>query len=474
VSPPPAPQSLIREALQHHQAGRLAQAEQLYRQALVLDPRNADCLHLLGMVAFQSGQLPQASALIRQAIALHPAASSYHSNLGNVLQAEGHLDQAEASYRRALQIKPAQPEVHLNLGHILKALGQVDQALASYRHALALNPNMPEARVAESTALLLQGNFTSAWPGFEHRWHTRDYDTPMRHYPQPLWHGQPLPSGRLLLWGEQGIGDEIMFAGLIPSVLRAGLPCVLHCAPRLQPLFARSFPQVEVLSTSAAALDPGPDIAAHLPTGSLPALFRTSPDAFSASAPYLRPDSTQRDHFRASYNSANPRIGLAWHTTNKQSGRTRSIPLNLFAPLFSIAKIHWICLQYGPHAALAAEAAAARAPLLIDPTVDQLADIDTFAAQVAAMDLVITIDNSTAHLAAALGVPTWLLLPCAPDWRWQLAGVRSPWYPSMRLFRQPAPADWPSVLHQVRQALLPFIADSTPQAMPSGRRTDLY
>ena len=451
---PPAPQSQIREALQHHQAGRLDEAEQLYRQALVIDPQNADCLHLLGMVAFQTGQPTQASALIRQAIALHPGAASYHSNRGYILQAEGNLDEAESCYRRALEIKPAQAEVHLNIGHVLKAKGEVDPALTSYRQALALKPDMAEARVAESTALLLQGDFAAGWQGFERRWLTRDYDTPMRNYPQPLWRGEPLASGRLLIWGEQGIGDEIMFAGLIPGLLRTGPPCVLDCDPRLQPLFARSFPQVEVVSGYDPTRDAGLNIAAHLPGGSLAALFRTSPESFADCAPYLAADAMQRDRFRERYHDGRPRIGLAWHTANQKSGRTRSIDLNLFAPLFALPSIHWISLQYGDRAVLEAQAATAGAPLVIDRTVDQLVDIDAFAAQVAAMDLVITIDNSTAHLAAALGVPTWLLLPFAPDWRWQLSGTRCPWYPAMRLFRQPAHGDWPSVLHQVRVALL--------------------
>jgi hypothetical protein len=445
---------LIREALQHHQAGHLDEAEQLYRRALAIDPQNADCLHLLGMIAFQSGQLTRAAALIRQAIELHPAAASYHSNLGNVLQAEGNLDEAEACYRRALELKPGQAEVHLNLGHTLKAQGEVDSALASYRQALTLKPDMAEARVAESTALLLQGDFASGWQGFEFRWQTRDYDTPLRNYPQPMWRGEPLTSGRLLVWGEQGIGDEIMFAGVIPDLLRAGLPCVVDCDPRLQPLFARSFPRVEVLSGYHQDCDAALNIAAHLPSGSLPALLRASRESFAAAVPYLVAGPAQRGRFRDRYHDGRPRIGLAWHTTNRKSGRTRSIDLNLFAPLFSLPDLRWISLQYGDHGALEDEVLAAAAPLLIDREVDQLADIDTFAAQVASMDLVITIDNSTAHLAAALGVPTWLLLPFAPDWRWQQTGDRSPWYPSMRLFRQAARGDWPSVLHKVRQALL--------------------
>jgi hypothetical protein len=444
---------MIRDALAHHQAGRLAEAEQIYREALAIDPRNADCRHLLGMIAFQSGQHDQAAELIRDAIALHKTAASYHSNLGNVLQAQGRLDQAEASYRRALELRPEQAEVHLNLGHILKARGDVDLALTSYRRALSLMPGLPEARVAESMALLLKGDFAAGWQQFESRWQTQDYETPPRTYPQPLWRGEPLP-GRLLIWGEQGVGDEIMFAGLIPDVIRAGHTCVLECDPRLKPLFTRSFPDVEVISGYEPVRDQELSIAAHLSSGSLPALFRTSTDAFIATtSPYLVANPARRQQFRSDYHDGRRLVGIAWHTRNRKSGRSRSIDLPLFAPLISLPGIRWISLQYGDHDVLQSQADAAGAPLLIDRAVDQLSNIDVLAAQVAAMDLVVTIDNSTAHLAAALGVPTWLLLPFAPDWRWLLTARTSLWYPSMRLFRQPEIGDWPSVLQQVESEL---------------------
>ena len=456
MTPPSSasPQALVRDALALHQAGRLSEAEQIYRQALLLDPTNADCLHLFGMAAFQSGRQAEAENLIRNAITIHPAAASYHSNLGNVLQSQAKLAEAEASYRRALELRPEQAEVHLNLGHVLKAQGRVDSALASYRQSLAVNPQLAEARAAEAMALLLQGDFASGWKAFESRWQTSNYETPMRTYPQPLWRGEPLPSGRLLIWGEQGIGDEILFAGLILEVLAAGHRCVLNCDPRLQPLFARSFPAVEVISGYDPARDHALNVAAHLPSGSLPGLFRTGLEAFAKTkSPYLAADPIQCNCFRESYKGARPRIGLAWHTRNRQSGRARSIDLPLFGPLFASIGAQWISLQYGNHAALEAEASRAAAPLLIDRAVDQLVNIDTFAAQAAAMDLVITIDNSTAHIAAALGVPTWLLLPFAPDWRWLLNRDTSPWYPSMRIFRQPRSGDWQSVIADVQREL---------------------
>jgi len=447
-------QSKLREALEHHRAGRLVEAEARYQQILDIDPGHADSLHLLGMIAYQSGHAEAAARLIGKAIAIKGDAASYHSNLGNVFESQGKLAEAGACYQRALMLKPDLAEAHLNLGNIFRAQGDSESSLVCFRRALALNPDLAEAAAAEARALLLRGEFASGWRSFERRWQTREFDTPMRAHPQPHWKGERLAAGRLLLWGEQGIGDEIMFAGLVPDALRTGNPCVLDCDARLKALFARSFPEVDVVSGFDPGAHPELEIAAHLPTGSLPALYRASSAAFAATtSPYLLADPLAREQFRARYADGRRLVGLAWHTKNKKTGRSRSIELSTLAPLFALPGIRWVSLQYGDHGALEEQAAAAGAPVLIDREVDQLADIDRFAAQIAAMDLAITIDNSTAHLAGALGVPTWVLLPFAPDWRWLLEREDCPWYPSVRLFRQEKLGDWQSVVTRVEGAL---------------------
>jgi len=548
-------QDRMAEGLEHHRMGRLKEAERLYREILAMDPRHADSLHLLGMIAFQSGQLDTAADLIRKAIASNPRGSSYFSNLGNVLYAQGKPDEAKALYRHALVLKPDLAEAHVNLGNVLQAQGEIsesvvcyeqalalkpdnaethnnlgnarqklglideaiacyekalairpdyaevyynlgntrrdqgkpEEAIAFYRQALAIKPNYAEAHynfghvlqdqgevdealVKYETALairpdyaqaafghalmqLLQGNFSNGWQNFEWRWETMDHDTPRRDYSQPNWAGEELRSGSLLLWGEQGVGDEVMFAGLIPDAIRAANHCILDCHSRLKSLFARSFPGVDVISTSPG-FQPGPDVVSQLPTGSLPGLFRKTSSAFAATtSPYLIADPKERDRLRAGYSDGRRLVGLAWYTKNVKTGRSRSIDLPLFDPLFKLPDIRWVSLQYGDHGELARQAVEANAPILVDSTVDQLEDIDLFAAQIAAMDLVITIDNSTAHLAGALGVPVWVLLPFAPDWRWLLDREDSPWYPTMRLFRQPKLGDWESVIENVQRAL---------------------
>jgi tetratricopeptide (TPR) repeat protein len=455
-------------------------AVECYKRALALKPGMVAAETNLGSVLYNQGKLDEAEAALQRALALRPNHPEAHSNLGSVLQARNKLDEAVACYERALALKPDRPEVlsnlgtalhaqdqldeavtcyeralavnpdfaeaHHNLGCVLFSLGHVDEALARHSKALTLQPDYPQARFAESLAQLCKGDFAAGWHNYESRWITKDHDTPRRAYSQPLWTGEKLASGRLLIWGEQGIGDEIMFAGLIPDVIRTGNPVVLDSIARLKPLFARSFPGVEVISGHRPGDNPEPDIAAHSPSGSLPRLFRLSNAAFAATtSPYLIADPEKRERFRNRYADGRRLAGLAWHTNNRKTGRSRSMDLSLFAPLLARPDIRWISLQYGDHQA--------SEPILVDRSVDQLQDMDDFAAQIAALDFVVTIDNSTAHLAGALGVPVYVLLPFAADWRWLDAGERSPWYPTMRLFRQPKLRDWPSVLEKVNAAL---------------------
>jgi tetratricopeptide (TPR) repeat protein len=478
---------------------KLEDAEASYERALKLKPEYAEGWYNLGNLRQtqnrpeKPGKLNEAVACYERALQFKPQLPEAHYNLGNTLHALDRLEEATASFERALVLRPRYAEAHYNLGCVLEDLGRLEEALASMARALEIQPDYPQARFGQDLAQLRRGDYATGWRGYESRWQSPDHDTPWRAYPQPLWRGEKLESGRLLLWGEQGIGDEIQFAGLIPEAVRTGNRVTLDCDERLKPLFARSFPQVEVVSgcgpaesqklpapvilseaqrgrrtcfsssagrvgndelRPASASDEKQQIAAQLPMGSLPGLFRSTEAAFAATlSPYLQADPVERERFRNQYNDGRRLIGLAWHTRNQKTGRRRSIALENFAPFFTLPDIRWISLQYGEFDALKEQAAAANAPLLIDRNVDQLANIDCFAAQVAAMDQVITIDNSTAHLAGALGRPVWLLLPFAADWRWLRTRQDSPWYPTLRLFRQPKLGDWEPMIENVRSAL---------------------
>jgi len=445
--------------------GRLAEAAASHEQALCARPEFAEAHYNLGNVRHSQQLLSEAAASYERALQLKPNLAEAHYALGNTRQAQDELAAAEECFHRALAVRPTYAEAHYNLACVLQQQVRLAESLPHFQQAVDLKPGYAQARFGQALAQLQSGDFERGWRNYESRWQSLDHDTPNRNYPQPLWDGEPLAQGQLLLWGEQGVGDEIMFAGLVRDAIRTGNRITLDCDPRLKPLFARSFPAVEVVSSAAppgAAPDRTPaqssllgiGVAAHLPTGSLPGLFRANRLPSPASlAPYLVADVEMGDQFRARYADGRRLVGLAWKTSNQKTGRRRSIDLAALAPLFARPELRWISLQYGKFEALEAEAAAAGVDLLIDPSVDQFKDIDCFAAQVAAMDQVVTIDNSTAHLAGALGLPTWLLLPYAANWRWLLNRPDNLWYGSMRLFRQPNPGDWQPAIEQVREAL---------------------
>jgi tetratricopeptide (TPR) repeat protein len=468
--------------------GKLEEAEILYRQALILKPEMAEVHLNLGNVLLARGELDGSVACYERALTLRPTCAEAYNGLGNARQKQGQidaaigcyeqalaikpdyaevyynlgsarrdqdkLDEAVARYQEALTINPEYAEAYYNLGNVLREQGKLEDSSAKYRSALMLRPHYGKAGFAEALVQLLQEDFATGWHNYERRWQSTDHDTPGRVYQEPAWAGEKLSSGSLLIWGEQGIGDEIMFAGLIPDVIRTGNHCILDCDARLKALFTRSFPGVNVYPGCSPGSHPELEIASQLPIGSLPGLFRTAISAFAATtSPYLIANRSARKRLRARYADGRRLVGLAWYTKSSKNGRVRSIDLSLLAPLLTRPDFRWVSLQYGDPGILKNQAAAAGAPILIDRTVDQLSDLDTFAAQIAAMDLVVTIDNSTAHLAGALGVPVWVLLPFAPDWRWLLDREDCPWYPSMHLFRQTEPGNWQSVVERVRSSL---------------------
>jgi tetratricopeptide (TPR) repeat protein len=434
--------------------GELDGSVACYERALALRPRCAEAYNGQGNARQQQGQIDAAIACYEQALVIRKDYAEVHYNLGGACRDQNKLDEAITHYQEALTINPEYAEAYYNLGNVLREQGKVEDASANYRIALMLRPHYEKAGFAEALVQLLQGEFATGWHNFERRWQSTDHDTPKRLYQEPAWTGETLSSGSLLIWGEQGIGDEIMFAGLIPDVIRTGNHCILDCDVRLKALFTRSFPGIHVYHGCSPGSDPELEIASQLPVGSLPKLFRTSISAFAeTTSPYLIASPNASKRLRARYADGRRLIGLAWYTKNSKTGRVRSIDLSLLAPLFTRHDFRWVSLQYGDAGTLENEAGTAGAPVLIDRTVDQFLDLDIFAAQIAAMDLVITIDNSTAHLAGALGVPVWVLLPFAPDWRWLLDREDCPWYPTMRLFRQIEPGNWQSVVERVRSCL---------------------
>lgn len=429
---------------------RWNEALSAYQEALSRRPEMAEAWFGLGLCLQSAGadaaRLSEAEKAFEQAIALRSDYCDAFYNLAHVRQRLGDLESGREALGQALALRPDDPHALTNLAHVLAMQGWPEQALPLAERAHALAPEDPLPRANYGRMLLLAGHYAEGWEACRVRAHGQDAT---RHdFDLPEWNGETLPTpGRILIWREQGIGDELMFCSVLPDLLAAGHRATVLCDPRLEPALARAFPQLAFLHEGR----PGPEIHAQIAMGDLPRLFRRSESAFGKQRPFLTADPALRQSLRDRYADGRRLIGLSWRTSNTHSGQRRSIMLEQFAPLFTLPGTRWISLQYGAPSELRAEAEAW--PLFVDDEIDVRASIEQALAQVAAMDHVVTIDNSTVHLAGALGVACDLLLPLAPDWRWQTGRSDTPWYPTVRLWRCDHRRKWRDVVGDLRKSL---------------------
>lgn len=444
--------------------GRLEDARAAYRQALALDAAHLQATTNLASVLNALDEPLEAERHARAALAIAPDHASAYSHLSASLRAQGRHDEARACLDRALAHRPGHAEAWFNLGILHQDRNELSDALRCYDRAISLSPGDADARLNRASTLLLAGDFAHGWAEYDCRFVA--HHTPRRPFPCPLWDGSPIEGKRLLIHAEQGVGDEIMFASCFPDLLRSTARCVIECDSRLVPLFKRSFPDAEIVGgrvekgrredTTARIAALGPfDFQAAM--GDLPRYLRPGPASFPRAQGYLKPDSGHLAKWHARYASlgSGPKIGISWRggRTGVQQ-RLRSIALTAWEDILAAPGVHFVNLQYGD---TVAERRLVKQRLGIDVhhwnDANPLSDLDDFAAQVAALDLVVSIDNATVHLAGALGRPTWVLLPFSPDWRWLLERHDTPWYPATRLFRQPRPGGWNDVLGAVRRRL---------------------
>lgn len=434
------------------------------RRALRLDPERAVLWNRLGARWKDRGALPAARNAYERGLALDPADGALWNNRANVLKGQGDAEGARGILRRAAALQPDSAAIRNNLSDAHALCGDPTAALAEAEAALARDPALADARLVRAAALLALGRFAEGWDAWEDRWTAEPWCRTVGRFPQPLWSGQPLGGGRLLVWGEQGVGDELMFATLLPFLTQSSTDemqsstgalagCLLECDARLAPLFARALPGVEVVPRGPQP-DPrlsAPDIAAQIPSGSLPRLLLRAEEDFRRLRPILAPDPARAPALRRT--GRRPLVGIAWHTTNPKWGRLRNVPLAELARRLDAAGADMVVLQYGDWSDEVAALAADGVAVALPSGLDRKDDLEGLAAQITATDLVVTIDNATAHLAGALGHPVWVLLAHAADWRWLVGRDDSPWYPSARLFRQTAAGDWRAPLEAVADRL---------------------
>jgi tetratricopeptide (TPR) repeat protein len=455
----------LANALSGQEKMREAVAE--YELALHFDPLCAKAHNNLGNV-FRSLEEPEkAVAHYKQVPDGDPEFTDAYNNLGLALLSLGRHEEAIQSIARTLALKPHVAEAYCNMGAVLHALNRVPEACAAYQKALELKPDLPKARINLGMIQLLSGDFANGWKNYELRWD----DAPLhrREFTQPQWQGEPLDGRRILLHAEQGLGDTLQFLRYVPMVQAAGGVVILEVQDRLRTLAAELPGVAQVVSTGA----PLPEFDCHCPLLSLPAAFGTTLESVPASIPYLKvPQAAIAKAADFPWPEDGLRIGILWAGNPvfpNDRCRFRSAPIEVFRPLLELEGAHLFSLQVGEHAGELFEFPEfARRVVDLSPLV---ADMSDTAAQIARLDLVVMVDTSVSHLAGALGVPVWVLTPFTPDWRWLQKREDTPWYPSMRLFRQPHPGDWASVVEAMMADLkkLCSVKDQTSSLRLSSR-----
>lgn len=391
-----------------------------------------------------------------------------HALLGISRYKNDELTASEYHYREALARNDRDAETWDNLGATLQDLGRLDEAIACYERSMALNANNPVPRWHRSLAYLLDGRFDLGWPDYELRTLNNDLQTGAAAFPR--WTGEAAPDKTVLIFGEQGLGDEIMFASCVPDAIARVRHAAVHCHPKLEKLFRRSFPTSTVTSGAlldALALypDDAPLIDAALPSGSLPYVLQRDQAHFPAAQPYLRADPGAVATWRQRLADLGPglKIGISWRggtTGTRQS--LRSLQLDDWLPLLQQPDRQFVSLQYTDVNAEIAQFEQ-RHGIHITHWQDAIDDYDQTAALVSALDLVISVQTAVIHLSGALGQRTWVLVPACPEWRYQRHGTRMPWYANVTLYRQSVLLDWHDTIERVATdlALWPLVTPSS-------------
>ncbi len=442
-----------------HRLGRFEEAGAAHRAAIALRPTDARVWLSLGGTLVALDRPDEALGACMRAVDLDPDLPEAYNNLGMVLKEQGKLSDAIAAYQTAIRLRPGYPEAHNNLGVALNAAGRFAEALAAYGKALALDPDYADAHWNKGLLHLLLGDFEAGWRAYGYGWRVAVGRGPRRHGRYPAWAGAPVAGRTILAWSEQGVGDQIMFASLLPDLIAQGATCVVEVDARLEPLLRRSIQGLKFIPRDRPeSPEIGPSaIDYQVPFGGLCRWLRVDLTGFPSRPGFLRADDARVDTFRRRYRDRfedRRIVGISWRGGSGQPGRSRSIPLAAWLPILSRPDLGFVNLQYGDcQAELAALRKEIGVEIFHDTAVDPLKSLDDFAAQTAAMDLVISIDNSTVHMGGALNVPVWVLLPAVPDWRWMLNRSDSPWYSSVRLFRQATPGEWSPVIAAVADEL---------------------
>jgi Tfp pilus assembly protein PilF len=440
------------------QAKRLNEASGICADVLSAVPDHPAALALQGIVTAMAGDPEKGVVLLRRAIQLRPGNATWYAHLSSLCRSTYRMEEALATGQESIRLDPNNPEHLVNLSLVFVDVDDRDRAMACLLRALGLKHDHADGHLAMAQNLLAMGDFDPGWMEYEWRNLTEAGKATMPAMTSAAWNGMRIPTGRLLLVGDQGYGDTIQFARYIPMAAERCQEVILGCSAEMGPLLAN----IPGVSQYCHRWTDVPGHAAHCRLSSLPYLFRTQLDTIPSQFPYLKIDPARIAHWRDRLNATLPpglkRIGLAWTgRPTHPNDRRRSMALAQLASLAGCGPAAFVSLQKPmPARDLSA---VSMFPGMVD-LADDLTDFGETAAVVENLDLIITVDTSMGHLAGALDKPVWILIPKAADWRWMLDREDSPWYPSVRLFRQPKPGVWDEPLERMRMALSRELAGS--------------
>jgi tetratricopeptide (TPR) repeat protein len=445
---PTAPEPLYDLAWAWLGADRVEEAIKQFEAAIALKPAWVEAWSALGYAQGKVRRFAEAEASLRRALELKPDHGETFNRLGIVLGAQGRCEEACEYFFKAIEIAPKSFQAWSNLAGNLKALNKMTEALVAYEHALAVDPKNSTVKYNQAIAGLTKGDLRrEVWLKYDYRWVVLN-KSPQRGFTQPLWRGEPLAGKTILLHSEQGLGDTIQFVRYAAPIAAMGATVHVEVQPPLASLLAGLPGAASVIAWG----EPLPDFDYQCPLLSLPFAMDTKLDTIPAGVPYVH---APVDRVSTWQQRLGPRrgfrVGMVWRGNPKHSNdANRSMPFELYRRICEVPGCEFVCLQIKLNETESAYFASN--PACVDLT-EQIADFSDTAAIISQLDVVVTVDTSVAHLAGAMGKPVWLLLPFSPDWRWLLDRDDSPWYPGMRLFRQPAIGDWLGVVVSVSEQL---------------------
>ena len=430
---------------QRHQAGDNDGAIKLYLRALELYPAFADAYNNIGVILRAQEKLPAAAACFRRSLSIRADNSAVLSNLGNVLWQMLRFEEAAAAFKRALELEPTRPETLHNLGLLLHSMGDYPRAVDCFEKSLASKDGNVDVLWDRSLTRLVMGDFDRGWPEYEVRWRLKQ--NPPRRFPFPLWEGQENRTVSLLVHHEQGLGDTIQFCRYLPMVAPRVGRLVFECQAELARLMTCIPGVAEVIPSGR----PTPACDYHVPLLNLPRFLRTNFDNIPAEIPYLQPPSGIMTPTIHRPHGTKLAVGIVWAgKPSHNNDKNRSTTLERFLCLADLPGVALYSLQKGLRTA---DIQTLGAQALVTDIGSRLSDFAETALLLAQLDLIVAVDTAVVHLAGALGIPTFVVIPYTPDWRWLRGRDDTPWYPTLRLFRQPQPREWDSVFDRVRSAV---------------------